>query len=207
MTISPPSLEPDPPFVRKTDGQPAPPQDSPYHCSAEWHLAALRPICALIHGFALHIGWESRTFSCSAVNMAEYLQRNESTIRAGYKELEDLGFFEKKIQGRFNSSVYRVLNHEEWAKKNPGRCVQKLDFGWKDDPLGQRLYIASGMRVKWREQQINALRNVGSTDERIVEEFERYYELEGQRKKPSNVPIGFIYYFRNCSLGPSLSVQ
>lgn len=200
------NMQSQPEFVQKTDDSQIPSIYSPYHCTAEWHLARLRPICALIHSFALHIGHESKRFACSAVSMAEYFEYNEATIREGFQQLEKLGFFEKMIQGTFNASVYRVFNHEEWTMKHPDQCVIKLDPGWKDDPLGQRLHVASGMRVKWYAPQIGALRKVGLTDEQIVAEFERYYELEGQRKKSSNVPKGFIFHLRNRprALGPGV---
>ena len=180
-----------------------------YFCTSEWHLAKLPPVCALIYSFALYLARNSKRFSVSATGLAEYFDRDESTIRRGYKALEKLGFFVKTIQGTFNSSVYRVLTHEEWAKTHPNQCPEKLRNPWADDndPLGQQLLFATGCRVKWKTFQVDNLRNLGLPDDEVVEEFELYYQQKGQFKQPMNVPKGFLLELRQKKKAAIRAVQ
>ena len=188
------------PNIQRIDGWNFPTlKPESYFCTSEWHLARLQPSAALIYPFALYLAHDSKRFSVSATGLAEYFDRDESTIRRGYNALEKLGFFVKTIQGTFNSSVYRVLTHQEWATTHPNQCPEKLENPWdkqENDPLGQELYFASGCRVKWLPFQVNTLRNLGIQDHEIVEKFEIYYEQTGQFKKATNVPSGFIMELR-----------
>jgi hypothetical protein len=147
-----------------------------YHCCAEWHLAGMSPVCSLVYPFALRISKVSKKFSCSARGVAEFFRRNEKTVQRGYKELVEVGFFVLLQKGQFESSIYEVLPHTEWAALNPKQCAVKIEFPWtgEGDPLGQRLYAASGGRIKFMPFQVKAYKETGFSDDDIVSLFERF---------------------------------
>jgi hypothetical protein len=168
----------------------------PYYCCAEWHLARLGGACGVVHSFAVHLSYKSKRFGCSAVALGKYLDLNECTIRRAYRKLEGIGFFEKVFQGVFGPSVYRVLDHQEWAAIHPNRCPEKFEYHWagKGDPLAQQLYGASGGRIRFMEFQMKSLRTLDVSEDRILNEFDRYLENEGKYKK--NIASGFCMHLK-----------
>jgi hypothetical protein len=149
---------------------------APYHCSAEWHFARMRPGPALIYPWALKVSKKYGQFYCSTVNMAEYFGCSRGKIDRGIEDLTESGFFEVALPPEpFKPGVYTALHHKEWAKQHPGRCVTKLEFDWsKSDELGQALYAASGGRVKLLAFQLTLLRNSGLDDTAIASKFKTF---------------------------------
>jgi hypothetical protein len=75
----------------------------------------------------------------------------------------------------------------------------KLEYPWagEGDPLGQRLWLESGTRVKFMEFQVRNIRDLGLPEDEILEQFGAYLNLHGGRcKKPKNVPAGFYLYLK-----------
>jgi AraC-like DNA-binding protein len=130
-----------------------------------------------VYNFALRISKESGVFFCSAVGLAEHFGCNERSIRRAFEQLLEVGFFELTGQARFEANVYTVIPHRVWAERNPGQCVTRLAFPWSGecDQLGQKLWVASGGRAKFRPYQIKFLKTLRLSDERIVSEFAAFW--------------------------------
>lgn len=173
--------------------------ESHYHCSAEWHLAKLSPMCAPLYSFALRIsrGHEGRFF-CSAVNLAHYFGYDESTIRRALNQLHELGFLQIWRRQKFQPNNYRVVDHTQWAEAHPNQCVAKADIGWSDgqDLLGQELFVETGGRVKWRQFQIDNLRRLGLSDARVALAFREFYKTAGHDWKQSSIPTRFYAWLK-----------
>lgn len=173
--------------------------ETAFHCCAEWHLARLKsPTTALVYPFALRIATNSGKFACSAISVSHFLGVHRTTVLRAYQELTTLGFFELLEHGMFDTNIYRVLRHNEWADQHPGLCAVKVEYPWtgEGDPLGQRLYAASGGRVKFKDFQVRAYRATGLEEDTIVELFEDYRSAEGKYRKARNVPYHFLVYLR-----------
>jgi hypothetical protein len=179
----------------------------PYHCCAEWHLARLGGACALVHPFALRISHRTKIFACSAVSVGRFFDKDPSTIRRAYDKLEEAGYFEKKHQGCYGPSSYKVLTHDEWAMKFPRQCPLREEMPWADgkDELGHYIYMLSGTKVKPRDFQIKNLRKLGFSDDEVKLRFERYYEQAGHSKKPSNVMSGFYFDLKDTTNSPGVA--
>jgi hypothetical protein len=170
-----------------------------FHCCAERHLAQFKsPTAALVYPFALRISKKTGTFSCSAISVGKFLNLHRTTILRAYKELTEFGFFELVYYGQFDTNVYAVLKHEEWAAKHPGQCVKKIEFPWtgEGDPLGQQLWVASGCRVKFKEFQVTGFRKTGLPEDTIVALFKEFRSGIGRNRKPKNVPYHFLQFLR-----------
>jgi hypothetical protein len=153
-------------------------QFSEYHCTAEWHISRMKSRWALaVYNFALRISKESGVFFCSAVGLAEYFGCNERSIRRAYEQLLEAGFFELTGQAPFEANVYKAIPHRVWAERNPGQCVTRLASPWSGecDQLGQKLWVVSGGRARFRPYQIKFLKRLGLSEEEIVSEFEAFW--------------------------------
>jgi hypothetical protein len=179
-----------------------------YHCSAEWHLARLRQVCALIYPVMLRvssaesgprIGSIANRFFGSANSLASYLGYSESQILIGFKELQELGFIELQDSRKFAPNVYRVLRHDEWAQRHPGQCTSKVKYPWtgEGDLFGGSLWIASGSRVKFQPNQIRGLRNLGFSDGVILAHFENFWTQHSDTRSVRNIPQRFYAYLTN----------
>jgi hypothetical protein len=158
-----------------------------YHCSAEWHLARLSPASRVVYPHALRLSRKSGKFCGSAVGLAEYFAYERHAIGRSLRELVETGFFVLLEKGTFESNIYKVLPHTEWAAANPGRCTSKVEMPWagEGDPLGQQLWIASGSRIKFRDDQVQFLRKLGLSEPEIVSQFEKFWVLENAKVKAS----------------------
>ena len=189
---------------------PGSPASTRFHCCSEWHLARLKsPTANLIYTFALRISKTSHRFACSAAGVADFLGLHRTTVLRAYHELRDAGFFELLEYGQFDSSIYRVLTHDEWKEKYPGRCTVKEQFPWsgEGDPLGRKLYAASGCRVMFKEFQVNNYRKTGVDEATIVALFTEWREGLGKYRQPRNVPFRFLQHLRSVADGPSKHLQ
>ncbi len=147
--------------------------ESKFHCCAEWHLAKALPApCYAIYSFAMRISKNSGKFSASAVSVAGFLGLSEKTVRRCYQKLAALGFFELLQRAKFESSIFRVLSHEQWRSEHPGRCTVEADPDL--DPLAEDLYKVSGGSMKFKQSHLSAFRGTGLTDLEIVESLESY---------------------------------
>lgn len=176
-----------------------------FHCSWEWHVARLSPVCALLCPFAFKVSGgkekelRDRRFFASAGALADYFGYSESQIRRGLNALVDLGFFQLVSSKKFTPNHYRVLSHDDWAQKNKGRCTSKTQFPWtgEGDPLGRSLWTLSGGQVKFADFQVTNIRKLGLDEETVVKGFSSYWEQTGQRMSPKNVPRGFYMYIKD----------
>jgi AraC-like DNA-binding protein len=187
-----------------------------FHCSSEWHLARLSPVCALIYPHAFRVGGgvenelSERRFFASAEALATYFGYSPSQVRRGLNELEELGFLQLVGAKKFKPNHYRVLSHAEWAQKHLGKCTSQVQSPWtgEGDPLGRSLWRASGGLVKFKEFQTANLRKLGVAEEIIVKEFSNYWERIGQRMSPVNVPRGFYMHMKDsCPAAQPCSVH
>jgi hypothetical protein len=161
---------------------------SNYHCSPEWHMAQLTstPFAGLLYGFAYRISKKTQRFHGSVVGVAEHFGVSRSKVQRAIKALVKLGVFVEINKEPFSPSVYRVLSHKEWAEAYPGRCAVKQKLPWSDeagDPLGVRLWSASGGKIRYMPHKLAALRNTGLSDEQIVGHFEEFIAVENARRQ------------------------
>lgn len=178
-----------------------------FHCSWEWHIARLSPVCALIYPLAFRVGGgistalENRRFFASASSLAEYFAYSECQVRRALKELEAAGFFQLIARKKFRPTHYRVFGHEDWASMHKGKCTTRVQYPWtgEGDPLGQELWKRSCGQVKFMPFQIEGLRNLGVDEDKILEEFSVYWEQTGERMNPKNVPASFHMFIKNAS--------
>jgi AraC-like DNA-binding protein len=196
------------PTVQQMDNGPqTTPENEYFHCSWEWHIARLSPVCALIYPLAFKVSGgmgrklSDRRFFSSAKALASYFGYSESHIRRGLRELEEVGFFQLIAKKKFKPTHYRVLSHDDWASKHKGKCTTKVEYPWtgEGDSLGQSLWKISGGQVKFAGFQVKNLRNLGVDENKIVEEFSGYWEQTGQRMSPLNVPCGFYMNVKDSS--------
>jgi hypothetical protein len=176
-----------------------------YHCSWEWHIAQLSPVCSLIYPFAFRVsgGMDTslvdRRFYGTAKSLATYFGYSESQVRRGLIELEEIGFFQLIARKKFKPTQFRVLSHEDWVSKHKTRCTTKIQYPWtgEGDPLGRSLWKMSGGEVKFADFQVKGLRNLGIDESKVVSEFSAYWEQTGQRMRPKNVPTNFYMHMKN----------
>lgn len=164
-------------------------KESSFHCSAEWHLQRMTSgLAPALYSWARKLSSKSGVFSPSAENVAIYFGVHRNTVQRALEELAIVGFFELTRIETFAPNVYRVVDHTEWAKRNPGQCVKKSAFPWvgEGDPLGRELYAISGQRVKFFPNQVGALQKFGLSDDQIKGEFRAFLDesdYEGKRWK------------------------
>ena len=74
--------------------------ESPFHCSAEWHLQRMLSRLALaVYSLARKLSGKSRVFSASAENVAMYFGVHRNTVQRALEELANAGFFELRAVG------------------------------------------------------------------------------------------------------------
>ena len=153
-----------------------------FECSEHFHLATLCPSAAYIYGLAYKLTKQGKELLFpSAASLADYFACSEDTIRRGLKALVGLGFLELTQADPFQTNVYRVLSHTEWAKEHPEQCCTRLKFPYTDegDPLGQRLYLATGGRVRFQQFQVDGYRKLGLSDDEILVRFGKFWGEKG----------------------------
>lgn len=173
-------------------------KESKFHCSAEWHLAQMLPLCAPVYAWSWRIAKSGR-FSVSEIHAMEYFGCGRTTMVEVYKQLRESGFFRLIHSGKeeFESSIYEPISHDKWAKAYPGRCLQKepdLTI-LNNDPLGKDLYAASGAKIKVKDFQIARYRRLGFADYDVVEHFKEWlpkHEANQKGKKWRNA-VGFHF--------------
>jgi|HubBroStandDraft_2_1064218.scaffolds.fasta_scaffold05497_6 hypothetical protein len=163
--------------------------ESPFHCSAEWHLQQVTSRLALaVYSLARKLSGKSGVFSASAENVAEYFGVHRNTIQRALEDLAEISFFELREVERFRPNIYHVVDHKEWAKRHPGQCVKKRSFPWEGegDPLGRELHAISGQRIKFLPNQAGSLRKFKLSDDQIKAELRTFLDendYEGKRWK------------------------
>jgi hypothetical protein len=192
---------------------PLSPENNPtsrFYCSSEWHFSRMRSnAAALVYNFARRISRNSGKYSCSDRSVAEYLDLHKDTIRRARKELVEAGWFVLLEYGMFDTNVYTVLSHKDWAIEHKDVCTKKEEFPWtaEGDPLGQKLHAASGCRVKFKAMQIAEYRKFGFSENTIVEMFEQWRAGVGSGRKPKNVGFHFFKYLRSLTTDNGTSLQ
>lgn len=168
--------------------------ETAFYCNATWHLVRLSRISQSVYSLACVVAKKSGLFSASAKNVADFLGYEEKQVRRGSKELEEVGFFEFESAKEFDTNVYRVLTHKQWAAKHPNKCAAKQDFGWHNpgDPLAPQLYAVSGRRKKFKEYQMRLLRKTNLQGTVLLQEFERFVS----HWRPQNKVDGQYWFSR-----------
>ncbi len=184
-------------------------EDSSFHCSEQWHLADLSPICSLIYPLAYRLSRSNAnstqgspgTLHCSAERLAIYFGRDPSTIRRGLNELVRLGFLIKVGARKFKPNVYRVRTHAEWANDNPGKCAVKLFFPYSEegDPLGRQLWNICGGLIEFKTYQVAYIRTLGLNEEAILKSFTSYWENHDQSKSAKQLTVDFIVKLKKAA--------
>jgi hypothetical protein len=125
----------------------------------------------------------SSNFFPSVENIANYFDCNRTTVFRALQELVAYGWAEIVRKEAGKPVIYRLIEHEEWAKNNPDCCTEKDTMPWEGqgDPLGKVLYAASGGRAKFLPRQMNGLRGFGFTDEQIAAEFQIFLDRNAQK--------------------------
>jgi hypothetical protein len=179
-------------------------KDYAFECSEYFHLAELTRTAILIYGLAFKISKRGeRPFFASAVTVGEYLNISSSQIRRGLEQLEELGLLELKESGKFRANIYRVIQHKDWAKSNPGKCCSKEEFPWigEGDPLGIELWTITGGIVRFKEFQIQAFRKLGLSDATIIAEFQRFWGQSAEKIKARMVSPSFYKWLETIVHG------
>jgi hypothetical protein len=156
---------------------------SEFYCNSAWHFARFKSkVAFLVYQFACSIAHETKRFYLSAEKVAEHLGFDHKAVRRAYKELVKKGWFALIEQGYYSPNSYEpILNHDAWAKMNPGQCCEKTVFAWtnENDKLGQALWASTGGNIKPKTHIIKALRKMikefGRSEEDAVAEFKSWY--------------------------------
>ena len=171
---------------------------SPFHCSGEYHLLKYGGLTLAVYNLMYRVAKKSGKFMGSAPSIARYFGVNERSVDRALDNLEEMGFIIllKSGQATFESNVYKVLSHAEWALAHPDHCAQKESFPWtgEGDPLGQRLYVLSGCRIRLREFQVRNYRKTGLSEDRIAAEWERFLEQNANQPKRWRKSAGFHFW-------------
>jgi len=156
-------------------------------CSAEWHLSRSGVLfAAVIYGFALKISNKTGRFYVSIPRLAEYFAADDRAIRKAIHKLERFGFFVKLKEVPGKSVSYRPVPHDEWARKNPNACLEKLATPWDDekkDELAIWLHAASDGTMKCFPNFMRGMRNIGHSDEALREHFTAFYASDSKEAK------------------------
>lgn len=173
-----------------------------FYCSASWHIEnglAFR-IYELAYMLTHPKGKLVTTFRASAPQLADYFRYRERSIYTALEDLTNLGFFVLIERGFFESNIYGVISHSEWAKTNLNRCAEKLEYSYsaEGDPLGVDLYALSNGRVKFIPFQIKTIREIGFTEDEIKTYFQSFLSsIAGEKHKTrKSIPGRFIMYLR-----------
>lgn len=171
------------------------PPESIFHCGAEWHLTGL---AFRIYSLASRLSHKSNRFHPTGASLAAHFKCSTRSIYRAIDDLVEAGFFSLIDQGMFESSVYKVLSHKEWASNNLGMCCVKESMPWSGeaDPLGQDLHALSGGRARFREFQIRTIRDVGLSEDEVKQNFKTFVDMPGAINKPKTLPGRFIQFLR-----------
>ena len=171
---------------------------SPYHCSAECHLAKFGLATVLTYSLAYRLSKKSGRFTGSAERVGLYFGMDEKTIDRAFANLLKVGFFERieSGQAKFETSIYEVLTHADWADTHHGECREKEEFTWsKGDPLGRELFTLSDGRVKFKEFQIQSYRKLGFTIDQIISHWADFLNENPLSEKPKTWRKSAGYHF------------
>lgn len=155
-------------------------QDSPFHCSAEWHFARFTgdgaALAPLVYNMMFHVAGESGNFAASAVKIAKYLNVTDRYVYDAVGVLVAAGFLQVIEEELGKPTQYRPIAHKEWAEKHPGFCTKKIEKLFPDeDPLGPKLFGILGGE-KYFPNLLKGLRNTGATDEQIEQSAKDFME-------------------------------
>jgi len=137
----------------------------------------------LLYSWGRRLSANSGSFYPSAVNIAKHFDRNRTTVMGALEEMVNEGWAEVVHEEPGKPVHYRFIDHEEWAKKHPGCCVEKDTMPWdgEGDPLGRELYAVSGGLAKFLPGQMDGLRKSELPDEQIAVEFRVFLERNPQK--------------------------
>jgi hypothetical protein len=169
-------------------------QDSPFHCSAEWHFARFTgdgaALAPLVYNMMFHVAGESGNFAASVVKIAKYLNVTDRYIYDAVGLLVAAGFLQVIEEEKGKPTQYRPVAHKEWAaKRSELYCTKKIEKLFPDeDALGKTLFGILGGE-KYFPNLLKGLRNTGATDEQIAQSAKDFMERDkgngsrGRRKR------------------------
>ncbi len=174
-----------------------------YYCTTGWHLSRVSKRGATLAGYIYELAIritdsepEPRIFWASLEKIADQFRVNRKTIYHAVKILVEVGLFVPYIEaGYMESASYIVLTHKQWADAHPGKCIERIEFDYsKGDPLGRKLYQASGGHIKYTEHKLKALRNTGLDDSELLEQFRLFMKNldRSERLKWNDVGFSFL---------------
>jgi hypothetical protein len=171
---------------------------SSFYCSPEYHLQRMRSgLAPSLWGWGRRLSSVSECFWPSINQIAEYFNRDRTTVMRALFELVGEEWAEVIDSEPGKTVNYRFLSHDEWAKKHPGKCVVKERMPWdgEGDVLGARLYAISGGRAKFLPNQMNGLRKFGFEDDTIATEFKVFLDRNPIRGAAWR---GVYFRFHDC---------
>lgn len=148
--------------------------ENPFHCSPEWHLASMKSRFApILYSWGRGLSFKTDSFFAAIDNIAKYFDVDRKTVMEALKELVECGWAEVTHKEPGKPVTYRFVDHEEWAREHPDKCIEKATMPWEDDgdPLGQQLHAISGGLAKFYTNQMTGLRKSGLPDQRIATEW------------------------------------
>jgi hypothetical protein len=183
-------------------------EDSPIHCSAEWHFMRYSgpgsTLVPVVYSIAWHLAGESENFRLSGEKLAAYLNKKKADeIYAAASLLVADGFFQVIEQPDGMPVEYKPIRHKEWAATHPNRCTKKIEIDWvQDDPelaqLGKNLYAILGGE-RFHKNILLGVRNAapGLTDEEICAQGKKFLVLDKGKGKGQQRRERFIEYLRS----------
>jgi HTH domain len=164
-----------------------------FHCGWHHHLVHIpNRIASIVYQLALQLSHKSRVFNASAINIAQDLEVSRKTVDRAIEGLCKTGWFVPVKKGRrsgeYGPNSYRVLDHKEWARQHPGLCGEMIGAG---DKLPQVLSQITGGTAMWKELQAAKFRSFGLAESDLVACFRRFWDDEGHKLKPQQVPAAF----------------
>lgn len=122
---------------------------STIHCCPSYHISQLTgdgsTLVFYLYDICCRLSNKSDKAFPNLRQLAEFLHCNESKIYPAAGLLVDAGWLVELSRKRGTPTIYRAIQHDEWAATHAGRCVEKLapDY-WKADPIGAAFYGTTG---------------------------------------------------------------
>lgn len=156
----------------------------PFHCCAEFHLQDMSSrFTAPLYSWGRRLSVNSECFFPSIGTIAKFFNRDRTTVLRAIQDLARSGWAEVVQKEPGKPVAYRFIDHDDWAEKYPGHCVEKDDMPWEGegDLLGRALYAASGGQARFLPHQMDGLRKSGFSDQQIASEFRIFLDRRPQR--------------------------
>ena len=105
--------------LRHIDGEK---EDSPLHCSAEWHFARFKgdgaSLAPLLYALSFKVAHESENFEVSGQKLAKYFNVDDKYLYSAIHLLVASWFWIPTEVAKGKPTKYRPISHKEWEKKH-----------------------------------------------------------------------------------------